>query len=396
MTKQIWVDVSHVLHWAGRLTGIERVEYNLIKHYYLHTNAMFIQWNHTRKRFVDVSRADVNRLILERQSKTEIEKESSATRQRGRYVELVFRVARTRATKNLSGGVIIVASGLWDKPNYAAKLKELAATNELVHVVHDAIPITHPAFVVKLLPQIFEDYMLNVLPVCALIVTNSESTSRDIDQVLSSRKLHKPPIASFRLGDEITRSTKSKEPTGVSRGNFILSVGTIEARKNHMLLYYAYKDMLSKGLKLPNLYIVGRRGWHTKDFQYLVENDVDVSGSIKILDTITDNEISWLYKNCLFTVVPSFYEGFGLPVAESLNYGKVTLSSNTSSLPEAGGAFADYFSPYSASELGNLVQKYLKVLNRKSREEQIRRNHKAVSWAESSKMFDDVVRKHLG
>ena len=61
------------------------------------------------------------------------------------------------------------------------------------------------------------------------------------------------------------------------------------------------------------------------------------------LEGTSDPDLAALYRRCLFTVYPSLYEGWGLPVTESLCYGKTPLLSRVASLPEAGGEFADYF-----------------------------------------------------
>jgi glycosyltransferase involved in cell wall biosynthesis len=80
----------------------------------------------------------------------------------------------------------------------------------------------------------------------------------------------------------------------------------------------------------------------------LADLDLDprVKGSFLILSDATDAAVKWLYQHCLFTVFPSLYEGWGLPVTESLNNGKFVIASNTSSIPEAGGSLAEYLDPW--------------------------------------------------
>ena len=61
----------------------------------------------------------------------------------------------------------------------------------------------------------------------------------------------------------------------------------------------------------------------------------------------SDEELAWMYKNCAFSIYPSFYEGWGLPIAESAFYGAPCLASSTSSMPEVAGSAVDYFNPAS-------------------------------------------------
>ena len=86
----------------------------------------------------------------------------------------------------------------------------------------------------------------------------------------------------------------------------------------------------------PDLVIAGRRGWRMDDLFAEMDENPAIRGVIHHLESPSDAELEWLYDHCLFTVFPSFSEGFGLPVVESLAHGKCCISSDTSSLPEAG------------------------------------------------------------
>ena len=92
------------------------------------------------------------------------------------------------------------------------------------------------------------------------------------------------------------------------------------------------------------------------------------------------------------SVYPSYYEGWGLPVAESLSFGKVSLASTASSLPEVGGQFADYFSPNSAPELLDLIVKYTNKKNRQDRQQFIKTNYQPVTWPVSLKRLAQTVK----
>ncbi len=133
----------------------------------------------------------------------------------------------------------------------------------------------------------------------------------------------------------------------------------------------------------------------TSDIQYLFENDQALKGRVVIVDSPSDELLGWLYNNCLFTVFPSFYEGWGLPVRESIMYGKVVLASNTSSLKEAGGICADYFSPSSPEELLKLIVNYLDSDIIKKRENQIVHKRKIVTWEESTNILAGKIQDFL-
>ena len=112
------------------------------------------------------------------------------------------------------------------------------------------------------------------------------------------------------------------------------------------------------------------------------------------MHNMNDKELAWLYENCLFSVYPAFYEGWGLPVAESLLRGVPVLTSNTSSIPEIAGDLLEYFSPYSSEEIMLALNKYYsnpKILATKTAE--IKKKYKPTLWDESYRQVSDFLYK---
>ena len=167
-----------------------------------------------------------------------------------------------------------------------------------------------------------------------------------------------------------------------------MSVSTVEARKNHTALFYVYKEAERRGIELPRLVIVGRNGWQTGDFRHIVHRDPGTKEHITILNNVDDAQLTWLYKNCLFTVFPSFYEGWGMPIAESLSYGKMCISSDESSMPEIAGDLIDYFSPYDTGDILGVIERYLDAETLRRKENEIKNTYRPTSWKH---MFDEVT-----
>ena len=113
-------------------------------------------------------------------------------------------------------------------------------------------------------------------------------------------------------------------------------------------------------------------------------HDPLVRGVLLHLPAATDREMCWLYENCLFTLYPSHYEGWGLPVAESLARGKLCIASNSSSLPEIGGDLVDYHDPLDLFGLKELVLRALDDDGRGRREDEIRRRYRPTLWKDSA------------
>jgi len=129
-------------------------------------------------------------------------------------------------------------------------------------------------------------------------------------------------------------------------------VGTMEVRKNLWQLATVWDRLRQQSIpNLPRLVFAGRHGWMNEDFDRLMQATGQLRGWAEIVEGPDDNILAYLYRNCLFTVTASFYEGWGLPIGESLAYGKTAVVSNTSSMPEVGGDMVEYCDPHSLDSI---------------------------------------------
>jgi hypothetical protein len=101
---------------------------------------------------------------------------------------------------------------------------------------------------------------------------------------------------------------------------------------------------------VPNLVFVGKWGWEIAALRKYLEGSDYLGSRLYIYNEIPDGELAFLYKNCLFTIFPSFAEGWGLPVGESLSYGKPCIASNVTAIPEVGGALCKYLDPFDVED----------------------------------------------
>jgi glycosyltransferase involved in cell wall biosynthesis len=260
------------------------------------------------------------------------------------------------------------------------------------------IPTLFPGYVVDWLPKTFGDYQAKVFAHADGIIAISESTANDARSFIREHNIqNSPKIIVTRIGEEVNTGEEDdgnmSPVSGLIDEPYILSVSTIEGRKNHAALFYAVKEASRKGIRIPKVVIVGRNGWLTDDIRYTITNDLEAREKILILNDINDRELLWLYKNCLFTIFPSFYEGWGMPIAESLAYGKLCISSNTSSMPEIAGDLIDYFSPYDTGELLERIIENLDEDVRQDKEKIIASHYKQTSWDTMFKQIDQFVSK---
>lgn len=159
---------------------------------------------------------------------------------------------------------------------------------------------------------------------------------------------------------------------------YILFVGTIQPRKNITTLIDAFNEF-SKNHPEFELKIVGKKGWMYSDILLKIENS-PVSNKIVYLGFVEDAELVSLYKTAYATVLPSFYEGFGLPILEAMSYGSPVIASNNSSLPEVTGDAALLCDPHDSSSIVSCLERLQDKTLRNALIKQSRKQIKQFSW----------------
>lgn len=217
------------------------------------------------------------------------------------------------------------------------------------------------------------------------IFTISEFSKNDIIKTYSVKKddvvVTYPGIKpSERTTKNLNMSDLNKK-FGINK-EYILFVGTLQPRKNIERLVEAFSMLKNKDL---DLVIVGKKGWLYEEILNSPKK-YEVSNRVKFLDFVENEDLPSLYSNALCFVLPSLYEGFGLPVLEAMKYGCPVVISNVSSLPEAGGDAAVYFDP---ENIKDIQEKIEKVISSKSlREEMVKKGYNQVkkfSWEKTAK-----------
>ena len=166
------------------------------------------------------------------------------------------------------------------------------------------------------------------------IIAISETTKNDIVDIYGIKK---EKIDVVYLGNSLVNNLDDLDT--IIQGDYILFVGNRNLYKNfNRFLTVASNLLLSNNLKL----VCAGGGAFLNDEIEFIKN-MGLKASIILVEKIDDKILSNLYKNALFFVFPSLYEGFGIPVLESFACNCPTLLSNGGSLPEIGGDGALYF-----------------------------------------------------
>jgi glycosyltransferase involved in cell wall biosynthesis len=168
---------------------------------------------------------------------------------------------------------------------------------------------------------------------------------------------------------------------------FVLFVSTLEARKNHALAYMLWRRLAEKhGRRTLPLVFVGYTAWGVNELCAMINRDPLVTPDYIVhLSGIPDEKLAWLYSNCSFTIFPSHYEGWGMPISESLAFGKPCIAGEGSSLREASQGLAEHVDIMdSAAWLARIETMMFDPQVRKNQEALIKKEFKNNSWHDFS------------
>ena len=172
---------------------------------------------------------------------------------------------------------------------------------------------------------------------------------------------------------------------------YILTLSTLEPRKNIRLLLEAYAELIMQGSMIVPLVAVGRRGW--KIDSLLEDIPEDVKKNIHFTGFVQDEHLPYIYAGADFFVFPSKYEGFGLPPLEAMAYGVPVLSSDAASMPEVLGEAAVYFKSGDKEDLKDKIRlmREIKDEERQRMKEKGKQQVLKYSWKrEAEKLYQKL------
>lgn len=285
-----------------------------------------------------------------------------------------------------AGSDVYLSMGMdWDYNDLAAlDRRRLRDGFRVVLFCHDIIPIRFPHLMPEAMVGPLSDHLRAIARVADQVVAVSETSRRDfLEFCYEDGDSRRPPVAVPPGTDLSIREDAVVPPTADLAGRpFILCVGTIEARKNHEVLYHVWERLAAKhGDRTPTLVIVGWMGWGVADLMYRLRANPALRGHVRILNDVGDGGLIWLYRHCLFTVYPSIYEGWGLPVVESLALGKPCIGSTAPAVVEASQGMTVAVDPHDVPEWVAAVERlWLDERSRDELAERLRNDYRAHSW----------------
>lgn len=304
--------------------------------------------------------------------------------------------ARLALTTFETDSVFLDLDSAWHSPvNRSSLLPALRAQGVSIFMLHyDIVALLFPDLVPAHTARLFKCYFEAHVKFGDLIACISDCSQAELREYCASRYPDIPThVARIELGADFSAQETDRRPwplpPHVSR--YVLSVGTIEPRKNHERLLDAF-EVVGSEIQNVSLVIVGRYGWKSCKLVRRISNHRWLGTRLFWLEGIDDCTLAQLYRDATLCVVPSLYEGYGLPVSEALAHGCVTLSSRGGALVEAGRGFAEYFNARETEAMIALIKAYLTDSEKLTATRKRLHHYRPITWDDTARQLTELVR----
>lgn len=247
-------------------------------------------------------------------------------------------------------GVYVVCShrGIALCPELVSRLATTCGLRTLAYI-HDLIPLEYPEYTRPGKTEIFARFLSELADAGAAFVANSRDTARRLETYARHRDWRIGEVSVIYPGvDAAPRgSTGSPAKPADHRGApYFVVVGTIEPRKNHLLLLQIWRDLVRAGADpMPHLHIVGKRGWECENVVDLLDRCSAIRPFVTEHCGMCDDALRQLMRGARAILFPSFAEGFGLPLVEALHLGTPVIASDLPVFREVAGDTPMYLDP---------------------------------------------------
>lgn len=247
---------------------------------------------------------------------------------------------RARLNTRSPAVFLLVSHRALDRERPIANLLKQGA--RLVPMLHDLIPLTHPEYTRP--PQIGRHArrVASIARHASAVIVNSAATAAALSPRLADAGAA-PAVLVAPLG--LAATVRRTRCVASAPATFI-ALGTIEPRKNHLLLLHLWRDFAERlGRDAPRLVLIGRRGWENENIVDILDRGTALRGLVEEAGALSDAAVADRFSGATALLFPSFAEGYGLPLAEALAAGVPAICSDLPALREVGGQVPDYLDP---------------------------------------------------
>lgn len=344
----VLIDVTRlVLRRLRRLraTGIDRVGLAYVQRYQGHARAVLVHRGHSRVLQPGHSQALFAWLL---------DAEAPVWAKAG---ALLWWLARAERAGGLAGEWLLHTGhrGL-DHAGYAQDLRRRGVRP--VFLIHDLIPITHPEYCRQGEDQMHARRMRHAIELGHGLIANSQATLASLREHARAQGLGLPPTVMAPLAPSVAPVAEQGGQAPLA-GAYFVALGTIEPRKNHLLLlqvWRQWREQASAGI--AKLVLIGRRGWECQETLNLLQRTPSLRDCVVWCPDCTDAQLTAWLRHARALLFPTFVEGYGLPAVEAISLGVPVIASDLAVFRESVADIPDYLHPLDGLAWLETVQHY--------------------------------------
>lgn len=198
-----------------------------------------------------------------------------------------------------------------------------------VFLVHDLLPLDFPEYFKPGYKALFERRTETILNHAAAVITTSNAVKHRVEREYARRGRDPVPIHVQHLPSPLADySSRDLKDDRLVSANYFICLGTIEPRKNHLLLLHIWRRMIDERADPPKLVIIGKRGWENEQVLDILDRSVKLRPQVIECADLPDQDLATLLANARGLLMPSFAEGYGLPIAEALSLGVPVIAAD--------------------------------------------------------------------
>jgi glycosyltransferase involved in cell wall biosynthesis len=237
---------------------------------------------------------------------------------------------------------VIVSQLAMERTRRIERLKR-SGKLRLVYFVHDIFPSLFPEYFPADAEGRNRKRMAGAARLADVVIANSQDTANLFTEHFAKDR-RPDAIVVAPLGVGIVRYGAG--PVVPADRPYFVMVGTIEPRKNHLLILTLWRSLRAElGAKTPRLILIGGRGWENENIVDMLERSPPLRGLVEERGRVSDDEMARLLAGSIALLMPSFAEGYGLPLAEALSLGVPAICSDLPAFREVGKDVPEFIDP---------------------------------------------------
>ncbi len=363
ISSYLTMDISRLLSrsHAAAPTGIDRVELAYAEYLMATSNARaeffaLHPWGYSGTINLESARHFIDRLARRwRSSGTDDKQAITASRSR-LHRQILFGPGRQPRDRQRHGAYLLLSHHHLTRPNVIARTIA-KGPKAFIPMLHDLIPNDHPEYAQQKEAARHLRRLQTVSRFADGILVPSEAVRQSVLMHLEQAGRSHVPVRKVLHGvdPELVRVT----PANHASRPYFVCLGTIEPRKNHLLLLNIWRRLVeTHGDNAPRLVLIGRRGWENENVIDMIERCKALQGVVQEYSSMPDEQVRALLCGARALLFPSFAEGFGLPLTEAMALGVRVICSDIPVFREVGGNYPEFLDPIDGLGWLSAIERY--------------------------------------